>query len=177
MVAGVVDPHSGEPPPITATRTQETVDMDWSEVHMRGVAETDYTGPTWLIPASRMKKGREHAIPLTAEMLALLGTPKQSGRVFVATNTASGAINQGSQLKLLKKLRPPVPASGQGSVTVHGFRSTFASWAETQKVGTKTIDLCLAHQEKDATRRAYLRAELWDERRALMDAWAAFAVA
>jgi hypothetical protein len=35
--------------------------------------------------------------------------------------------------------------------------------------------LCLARQEKNAARRAYLRAELWGERRELMDAWAAFA--
>jgi integrase len=152
---------------LTATRTQETIDCDWSEIQMNGAAGTDYTGPTWLIPATRMKKGREHAIPLAAEMLALLGTPKQSGRVFTTSNTVSGTINPTSMLKLLKKLR--------SDVTCHGFRSSFASWAEAQKgCSTKAIDLCLAHVEGNRTRRAYLRAELWDERRALMDAWAAF---
>jgi integrase len=152
---------------LTATRTQETVDCDWSEIHMSGV--NGYSGPTWLIPASRMKKGREHAIPLTAEMLALLGTSRKTGRVFTTGNTASGAINPTSMLKLLKKLRP--------GVTCHGFRSSFASWAEAQKVySTKAIDLCLAHVEGNRTRRAYLRAALWDERRALMGAWAAFSI-
>jgi integrase len=116
-----------------------------------------------------MKKGREHAIPLSAEMLALLGEPKASGRVFTTSNTVSGAINPTSMLKLLKKLR--------ADVTCHGFRSSFASWAEAQKgFITKAIDLCLAHVEGNRTRRAYLRAELWDERRALMNAWAAFAL-
>jgi integrase len=152
---------------VTATRTQETLDMDWSEVHMTGIH--GYTGPTWLIPAERMKKGREHAIPLSAEMIALLGKPAKSGRVFTTSNTVSGAINPTSMLKLLKKLRP--------DVTCHGFRSSFASWAEAQKgYSTKAIDLCLAHVEGNRTRRAYLRAELWDERRVLMDAWANFAL-
>jgi integrase len=135
---------------LTATRTQETIDCDWSEIHMNGVAGTDYTGPTWVIPTARMKKGREHAIPLAAEMLALLGTLAKSGRVFATSNTASGAINPTSMLKLLKKLRP--------DVTCHGFRSSFASWPEAQKgCSTKAIDLCLAHVEGNRTRRAYLR--------------------
>ena len=152
---------------LTATRTQETIDCNWSEIHIDGV--NGYSGPTWLIPAARMKKGREHAIPLSAEMLALLGEPKASGRVFTTSNTVSGAINPTSMLKLLKKLR--------ADVTCHGFRSSFASWAEAQKgFSTKAIDLCLAHVEGNRTRRAYLRAELWNERRALMNAWAAFAL-
>ena len=143
---------------LSACRTQEVLDMDWSEVE----------GDMWIIPAARMKQGREHAVPLTPEMLAVLGKPQKAGRVFVTSNTASGAINPGSLLKYLKKLRP--------GVTTHGFRASFASWAEAQRYSTKTIDLCLAHVEGNRTRRAYLRAELWDERRALMAAWAAFAV-
>jgi integrase len=70
---------------LTATRTQETLDMDSSEVHMNGVAGSDYIGPTWLIPGARMKKGREHAVPLTSEMLALIGRPLANGRATTAT--------------------------------------------------------------------------------------------
>jgi integrase len=68
--------------------------------------------------------------------------------------------------KLLRKLR--------SDVTVHGFRSSFASWAEAQRFSAKAIDLALSHQEGNRTRRAYLRAELWPERRKLMEAWSKF---
>ena len=137
-------------------------------MHLNGIKSTqrngkviEYDGPTWLIPASRTKKSREHGVPLSAQMLALMGAPKASGLVFTTTNTASGAVNVGSLLKLLKKLRPNV------EITTHGFRATFATWAEQQKTySTKAIDLCLAHQWGTATTRAYHRADLYDERRA-----------
>ena len=154
---------------LTAVRAQEAIDADWSEIHLGGF--NGFTGPCWLIPASRMKMRQDHCVPLTPQAQALLGEPRKSGRIFEVTNSSTGAIHPSSMLKLLQKMRPIEKP------TVHGFRASFGSWAEQQPgVAIKTLDLCLAHREASRTRRAYFRAEMWSERRALMEAWASFAL-
>jgi integrase len=60
-------------------------------------------------------------------------------------------------------------------VTVHGFRSTFRDWAEEcTNYPRRVIELALAHGNPDEVEAAYLRSELLDRRRALMDEWAAY---
>ena len=61
-------------------------------------------------------------------------------------------------------------------MTVHGFRGTFASWAEEAGHMPNVIEAALAHEKGDATTRAYLRSKLLPARRKLMDAWASYAV-
>ena len=61
--------------------------------------------------------------------------------------------------------------------TVHGLRSTFRDWA-AEKMPTvpfAVAEMALAHTVGDATERAYLRSDLRDMRRALMDAWGEYA--
>jgi len=149
---------------LTVARTQEAIDADWSEVHLDGY--NGFSGPVWIIPEHRAKMRREHAVPLSPQGVALLGEPRKSGRVFAVTNTRTGAINPGSLLKLIQRMR------NNEKPTTHGFRSSFGTWAEQQpNVSVKCIDLCLAHQEASRTRRAYLRNALWAERRELMERW------
>ena len=105
---------------------------------------------------------------MTDAAIALLGTPRRAGRVFNVTNTGTGGIHKDGLLQHLRKYR-------KGGVTVHGFRSSFATWAEDAGHKPNVIEAALAHQKGDATTRAYLRSKLLPARRALMDAWAAFA--
>jgi integrase len=75
---------------------------------------------------------------------------------------ANNAVGQ-AILLLLKRLRP--------GYTVHGLRSTFRDWA-TDKSGAETLaEYALAHRIDDA----YARSDMFDRRRALMQAWADFA--
>jgi len=66
---------------------------------------------------------------------------------------------------------------GYGHVTVHGFRSTFATWAEE---GTDHPDgvreAALAHKYKSETTAAYQRGQKLEKRRILMTDWADFVV-
>ena len=68
-------------------------------------------GETWVIPAERMKEGKEHHVPLTEEELGLVSDRK--GRLFPGY--------AGQMMEVLNKLRP--------GYTVHDFRSSFADWA------------------------------------------------
>ena len=61
------------------------------------------------------------------------------------------------------------------TVTAHGFRSTFSDWAHEQNgVMPLVIEESLAHRVGGATHLSYRRGHLLAQRRALMDAWAAY---
>jgi integrase len=66
---------------------------------------------------------------------------------------------------------------GRHDLTVHGFRSTFRVWvAETTDFPRELAEAALAHVIKDQTEAAYLRSDVLDRRRVLMDSWASFVV-
>jgi integrase len=60
-------------------------------------------------------------------------------------------------------------------VTVHGFRSTFRTWAEERTNYSREVaEQALAHSIGTAVERAYRRTDLFEKRRRLMDEWASF---
>ena len=60
-------------------------------------------------------------------------------------------------------------------ITVHGFRSTFRTWAaERTNFPREVAEAALAHALKDKTEAAYQRGDLFEKRRRLMDAWGEF---
>lgn len=63
------------------------------------------------------------------------------------------------------------------SETVHGFRSAFRDWAAEKMptVPAMVAEMALAHSVGNATEKAYLRSDLRDLRRSLMDSWVRFA--
>ena len=61
------------------------------------------------------------------------------------------------------------------TTTLHGFRSSFRTWAAEKADTTRDIaEMCLAHQVGSDIERSYARSDLFEKRRALMDAWAGF---
>ncbi len=127
-------------------------------------ADTDETlaGDTWIIPPHRMKEktNKEHRVPLTPAMLALLGE-RGDGLIFTT--------GERHMLELLQRLRL--------GFTVHGLRSTLADWAAKQGYSMDLRQTALAHAPGDQKNRAYQRDELCEERRPMMEAWADFATA
>ena len=74
--------------------------------------------------------------------------------------------------KLMRDLLARVRGKG---LTVHGFRSSFRDWvAERTSFSSDLAEMALAHTVGDKTERAYRRSDLFEKRRELMDAWAAF---
>jgi len=61
------------------------------------------------------------------------------------------------------------------TVTQHGFRATFRTWAQDHTGFPEEVcELALAHVNSDATRAAYARSELLEKRRLLMADWEHF---
>jgi integrase len=58
------------------------------------------------------------------------------------------------------------------TATVHGLRSTFRGWASEHGYAPDLAERALAHTMKNAVEAAYLRTDLLEQRRAMMEAWA-----
>lgn len=151
---------------LTAARTSEVIGAQWDEI--------DLESDTWTVPASRIKAGREHRVPLSPRCVEILTRAKalaDGGPYVFPGRYAQTPLSNTVFLMLLRRLQ-------QGDVTGHGFRSAFRDWAaERTNVATTVCEAALAHVVKDKTEAAYFRSDLFDKRRALMVAWATFATA
>jgi integrase len=142
---------------LTAGRAGEVLGATWDEI--------DIDAKVWVIPASRMKAGREHRVPLSARAMAILD--RMAG------------IRTGNLLFPGHRRRRPLSgvtlAALVPGVTIHGFRSAFRDWAgEETSFPREIAEQALAHATGDATERAYRRGDALEKRRALMEAWAQF---
>ncbi len=143
---------------LTVARPIEVREATWSEI------EDDL----WVIPGSRMKMGKTHRVPLTAEALKLLEPFRGLHERYVFPNPSGQPQSQAAMMGLLKRM-------GTSGVTVHGFRSTFRDWAsESARADREVAELCLAHLVGNYVEQAYARSELLERRRELLNLWTQF---
>lgn len=149
---------------LTAARSGETRGATWAEI--------DLDAKVWTIPASRMKAGKEHRVPLSKAALALLGGKRDGDKLVFESEAKPGKpISDMSMTAILRRME-------REEITVHGFRSTFRDWAgETTGFPREVIEAALAHGIKDKAEAAYARSDLFDKRRELMAAWSKLACA
>jgi integrase len=135
---------------LTAARTGEVLGARWGEI--------DLQAKLWIVPADRMKSGRQHRIPLSDPALAILASlPHNSEFVFQLGDDA---------------MRRMLVRMGRGEITAHGFRSSFRDWvAERTNFPREIAEAALAHVVGDKVEAAYRRSDLFDKRRKLMQAW------
>jgi integrase len=119
-----------------------------------------------------MKGGEDHVVYLSPRAREILEGQRVLGEPFVFPAPALDGqpLSNMAMLMLLRRL------GVASATTVHGLcRSTFSTWAnETAAARPDVIEACLAHREADRIRAAYNRARFADERRKLLDAWAAY---
>jgi integrase len=146
---------------LTAARTGEVIDARWSEF--------DLEGKVWIIPAARMKAGKEHRVPLTERVLEILAG-------IAAVRTGEFVFPGSRHGRPLSNMAMRMTARRAGiKQTVHGFRSAFRDWAgERTNFPREIAEAALAHVVGDATERAYRRGDALEKRRELMGAWSAF---
>ncbi len=152
---------------LTAARTGEVIGARWPEI--------DLAEGLWIVPAERMKAGREHRVPLSGAALAII---EEMGKI---SRVAGGFVFPGSKAhKPLSNMAMAMTLRrmGQGELTVHGFRSTFRDWAaERTSFPAEVAEMALAHTVSDKVEAAYRRGDLFEKRRALAEAWAQFCAA
>jgi integrase len=146
---------------LTAVRSAEARFLHLDEIE----------GDVWTIPAQRMKTAREHRVPLSQCALEVLTEAKKfavNGHPFVGPR---GKPLSDSTLSALMKRRGL-------EARPHGFRSSFRTWcAEATETPEAVAESALAHTVGSAVERAYRRTDHLDQRRTLMERWAAFVTA
>ncbi len=157
---------------LTASRSGEVRGMTWDEV--------DLDAGLWIIPATRMKAGREHREPLTEAALAILrALPRLNASPYVFYAPQGGMLSDMALSAVMRRMHKKAgengtgyldPRSGRAAVP-HGLRSTFRDWAAERGVDHVLAELALAHTVGSQVERAYRRTDLLDRRRAVMADW------
>ena len=144
---------------LTAVRSGEVRGALWSEI--------DLARALWVIPALRMKAEKDHRVPLSDAAMHLLRSLERTGELVFPSPRGEKPLSDMSLTAILRRMNlTAVP---------HGMRSTFRDWVgERTAFPTMLAEMALAHAVKDKTEAAYARGDLFDKRRALMEAWAGF---
>ena len=142
---------------LTACRSGEVRLARWDEV--------DMAARVWTVPASRMKAKREHRVPLSDPAVEVLAAAREidDGSGLIFPSPFGRALGDLSLSKLLR-------TRGIAAVP-HGFRSSFRDWAAETGVPGEVAEAALAHVV-GGVEGAYFRSDLFERRRALMQAWA-----
>lgn len=146
----------------TFVRTKELFAMPWSEI--------DWDKAMWIVPEERMKKQRDHMVPLSRQVLALFkelhALTGHSRLAFPNVRRPSEPMSENAILKVLERL------GYAGKMTGHGFR-TVAMSTLTQELGwnKEIVHLQLSHVKEDKVDAAYNRAQWLADRTRMMQEW------
>ncbi len=149
--------------PLVFVRPGELRAAEWTEI--------DLEAREWRIRAERMKMRQQHIVPLSDQAIVILRELKpltgETLFVFPTPRSNKRPLSDNGLLAALRRM-----GYEQGTVTVHGFRSTASTLLNEQGWNRDAIERQLAHGERDAVRAAYNYAEHLPERRRMMQAWA-----
>ena len=146
---------------LTAARPGEAVAAKWSEI--------DLERKEWRLDAFKMKANKEHRVPLSDAAMEVLRQAQalrdKSGLLFPSPRGRE--LSNATLNKVMKSI------GLHDRAKVHGFRSSFRDWcAETGKA-RELAEAALAHVV-GGVEGAYFRSDLFEQRRTLMQAWAAY---
>jgi integrase len=151
---------------LTAARSGEVRGARWREIELSTVM--------WVIPADRMKGGREHRSPLSEPALKIL---REMATVRISDDPNALVFPGRDAARLLSdmSLTAVLRRMKRGDLTAHGFRSAFRDWAaETTAYPAELVEMALAHSVSNKVEAAYRRGDLFEKRRRLMLDWSVF---
>jgi integrase len=165
---------------LTAARSQEVRGATWDEI--------DLDNALWIVPAARMKMGREHRVPLTADAVGLLkGLPRLKDNPLVFPAARGGQLSDMTVSAVMRRMsETDVGAGGTGFLdrvskrpaVPHGLRSTFRDWvAERTHFPGEMAEVALAHKISNAVEASYRRGDMIEKRRRMMGEWGEFLTA
>jgi integrase len=134
--------------------------------------EVDLEAAVWTIPAAKMKMRREHHVPLSRQVVAMLQSLKlaqgdRSGLIFPSIRSTARPMSENTVNAALRRL-----GYTSDQMTAHGFRSTASTLLnESGKWSADAIERALAHGDANQIRGSYNRGEFWDERVRMAQWW------
>lgn len=144
----------------TTVRTGTVVQAKWGQI--------DLEEGTWSIPAKQMKTKVKFKVPLAKEVVKLLKSiDRVSDYIFPSPNDLETPMSNMAMLALLRRMEIE-------DYTVHGFRTSFRTWAEEMTDFGVVAEHALAHKVGSEVERSYQRSDLFMKRAKLMQNWASF---
>lgn len=143
---------------LCASRSGEVRGAIWNEM--------DLERRIWTIPAERMKAQKEHRVPLSTQAVEMLmRQPRVLDSPYIFPSPSAKILSDMALVKVTRDMKvDAVP---------HGFRSTFRNWvAEHTQYPRELAEQSLAHTLESKVEAAYLRSDVLERRRALMQDWA-----
>lgn len=140
----------------TMVRPSEAAGTRWDEI--------DFDAGLWQIPAERMKRKKEHIVPLTHQCLTLLELMKpissKSAYVFPSNRDPRKHANASTANMGFEK-----------QLVAHGLRSLASTTLNEQGFDADVIEAALAHIGNNEVRNAYNRANYLERRKPVMQWW------
>jgi integrase len=180
---------------LCASRSGEVRGATWGEI--------DLDAKVWTIPAARMKMKKPHSVPLSEAAIALLkalpnfDAEHKDPKAVVFPAPRGGVMSDMTISAVMKRMHEAkAKADGKGWIdphvlttpndpdeepqprpaVPHGLRSTFKDWATEAGIDNIQSEIALAHRVGNEVEQRYRRTDLVEQRRAMMNAWAAFAM-
>lgn len=145
----------------TMVRPKESAGTRWEEINL--------DDRTWTIPLERMKKKRDHIVPLSQQAIALLEVMRPiSGHmeyVFPSQRDPLRHANEQSPNVALKRM------GFKDMLTAHGIRALASTTLNEEGFDYDIIEMALAHMDPNETRRSYNHAKYLPRRRVMMEWW------
>ncbi len=143
------------------------------ELRMSKIIEFDLKNNKWVVPAQNMKsklnKKEEHVVPLSGlavkvirELIKLSG---ESEYLLPQENDGSKHMDENATNNVIHEI------GYKGRMCTHGFRTLASTTLHEQGFEPHVIERQLAHDENNAIKAAYNRAEYLEQRKCMMDAW------
>ncbi len=151
--------------PLLFQRPGELISMQWEEI--------DWKASTWHLPASKMKMGQDHIVPLSLQAVAVLRDLEPlTGRlpyVFPNARRRREHVSPATINSALQKLGYDTKSQH----CAHGFRASARTMMDEQlEFRLEWIEHQLAHQVRDSLGRAYNRTKHLPQRSEMMQKWA-----
>jgi len=145
---------------LTALRTVEMRLLKWEHIKDDVI----------IIPAKNMKMKKDHMVPLSPQVIKILDNMKAqelgSEYVFANLSQLDAPVDANIVMRLINKI------GYKGTMTGHGWRSVFSTWANNRLYDSKVVETQLAHLIGNETSRAYNRAMYLPQRKQLLNDWA-----
>lgn len=151
-----------------------------SEVAGMKRGEIDTANRLWTIPVGRSKNGYEHKVPLTTPAMEIMGEAMRetNGGYLFPNDAGDGPTLAG---RVDKAVDRAMAKFGIPKWTPHALRRTVATHMSLEENGLEISDLIIGavlnHRsttKKSVTQRVYNKNEYPKEKRAALEAWAAF---
>jgi integrase len=155
---------------LTGVRKSEFIDATWTEI--------DFDAERWKIPASRMKAGNAHVVPLSSQALDILTALRScfgasrflhpgryDGGVPISNATLNRVID--AAVDRIQQDDPDFQSFG-----VHDLRRTFSTGLNRAKFDERWIEMSLAHAPSNRIAAVYNTNRYLSERAIILQCWA-----